>query len=456
MTRRPDESAAVSRGRSVLHASAAGAVFQGVYALSQFVILGLILRAFGSEQFGMWTTAWAIGAWALVMHLGVQSSLLTRLGAIASTDRAAAGRALKTALVLVGIISAVLIVLTLTVGYLIPWSGFLNVQGDEARRCAQGVALAVLVMTFLGLPMSLGAMGLLGCQRGSASFVALIIANVFAAALVALGVWRGWSLVLVMVMAMSPPIVAGLMQWWLLLHGRGALTLGAWDKREAAELLRVGSRFFVMQVFSMGLLQSGAVIIAARLGAEAVTPYAAMFRLIGLALAVFLAFGYAYWPAFADAAARDDRRWFERALGWSFVKTLLVWSVTVGGIFTLGDWFIGWWLGKAALPDMKLKLWMVVFIGLYGLLLWIANALNGMGRLGVQVVSGALMLGTAIPLAGWLSGVYGQAGVPIALSCVIALIGLPVNGVYLARMLRRPGPLPTPRDDWPVSSMGID
>ena len=88
MTQFTDESAATVRGRGVLHASIAGTLFQGVYALSQFVILALLLRYIGAERFGMWTTIWSIGIWALLANLGLQSALLTRLGQIATTDRA--------------------------------------------------------------------------------------------------------------------------------------------------------------------------------------------------------------------------------------------------------------------------------------------------------------------------------------------------------------------------------
>ncbi len=450
MTQTAQENPTASRARGVMHATAAGVVFQGIYALSQFVILGLLLRYIGSERFGMWTTAWSIGAWALTSHLGVQSALLTRLGGIASTDKEAARRALTTALVLVSLISTGLALVTIALGWLVPWATFLNVESVQAETEAQGVSLVMLVMAFVGLPFSLGAMGLLGCQRGFASYVALTVAHVLAAVMIAVGVYLGLSLVVITVLAFSPPIVAGLMQWWSLLHGRDALTLGKWDRKEAAGLLSVGVRFFAMQLLAMGLLQSGAVIIARCLGAEAVTPYSAMFRLIGLALAVFLAFGFAYWPAFGDAAAHDDRAWFGRALRWSLFKTVLVWVVTAAGIFAIGDWFIALWLGEVALPTALLKIWMVVFIGLYGLLLWVTNPLKGTGQLGVQVVSGALMIGVAIPLAVWLCGEYDAAGVPIALSFVIALIGLPINGVYLLRMVKGAQPLPAPREDGAV------
>jgi O-antigen/teichoic acid export membrane protein len=251
-------------------------------------------------------------------------------------------------------------------------------------------------------------------------------------------VWLGWPLLWLVVVVMSPPLLAGALQWLMLLTGPHALTLGKFGRCEANELLRIGFGFLVLELFTIGLLQTGSIIIAQTHGAAAVTPYAAMYRLIGLVQAVYLAVVFAYWPAFGEAAHRGDHRWFARALRWSFAKTIGLWVLAAVGIYFIGDWFIGWWLGPEALPTYELKVWMIAFVGLHGLLLWVTTPLKGVGQLGSQLIGGAVMMAIFIPLAVWLCLRYGAAGVPMAQAAVILLVGLPINFVSLHRVTRWP------------------
>jgi len=434
LTQFTDESPAVSRGRSVMHASAAGVVFQGVYALSQFIILAALLRYIGPERFGMWTTIWSIGIWALLANLGLHNALMTHLGQIASTDRPRAGRILGTSFILVGGLSGVLMALTAVVGPHLDWSAILNVHGDRAVQESASVTVAALMMALLGLPASLGGSALLACRRGKAAYLASTAAHILCVLLVMLAIAGHWGMVTLAVIIMSPPVTAGALQWVLLLTGSNALPMGRYDSEESRGLLSIGMSFFVLELFTIGLMQSGSLIIAQTQGAAAVTPYAAMYRLIGLVLAVYMVLVFAYWPAFGDAAKLGDHRWFNRALKWSLMKTLGVWCVAGTAIFVLGDWFILWWLGEEALPTQSLKIWMIVFIGLHGLLLWLTTPLKGVGRLRSQLTSGAAMMAIFIPLAVWLCDRYGAAGVPIAQSAVILLIGLPINGSGIHRV----------------------
>jgi O-antigen/teichoic acid export membrane protein len=433
LTQYPDDHIAASRGRSVLHASAAGAVFQGIYALSQFVILAVLLRYIGAERFGMWTTVWSIGAWAMITHFGINHALLTELGRCAMTDRDRAGRVLTTAVLGVGTLTVVLVALAVLVGGWLPWSAILNVQDSQAVREAAPVTVVALAMALAGVPLSIGGAALLAVQRGGASYLAQTAAHILCVVAVVIGVRNEQPLTTLTVYAFSPPILAGVMQWLLLLRGPAAVRLGRWDAGIARGLFAAGAVFFIMELLGIAMMQTGPLIIAQCLGAQAVTPYAGMFRLIGLLLAIYSVIMLAYWPAFADAGQQGDHHWFGRAMRWSFNKTLGVWLLGAAGIYLFGDAFIHWWLGPEAMPTTSLKIWMIVFVGLQGVFLWLTTPLKGLGRLRVQIISGAAMTCLFIPLAVWLCGDYGAAGIPIAQSIVILLIGLPFNAFALRR-----------------------
>jgi O-antigen/teichoic acid export membrane protein len=433
LTQLADNPVAQSRAQGVIHASLAGALFQGIYALSQFIILAALLRYIGPERFGMWTTIWSIAAWGLVAHLGIGHALLTSLGKTATADPQHAGRILTAALLMVGSISLALAILTATIAPLLDWPTLLNVQDPQAVAESSRVALLAILLALAGLPASLAGTALLACQRGRASYASLIAAHLACAAAVVLGVNQNWSLTQLTCIILSPPIIAGIAQWTLLLTGPHAIHLRKWDRTVAHALIATGAGFFIMELVGIGLMQTGPFIIAQRLGAIEVTPYAAIFRLIGLVLAIYTVVVLAYWPAFGDAAQRNDHAWFAAALKWSLLKTLSLFAVAALGIYLFANPFISWWLGPEALPTTSLKIWMIVFVGLQGLFLWTTTPLKGLGQLRSQIISGVLMTAAFIPLAVWLCDRYAAAAVPIAQSIVILSIGLPVNLLALRR-----------------------
>ena len=436
MTELAAENLTAARGRGVIYTTAAGAVFQGVYALSQFVVLAALLRHIGAERFGMWTTVWSIGAWAMVTHLGLGHTLLSELGRCVSVDRERARRVLSAAVICVSAVSLCLILFLLLVGPMLDWSYILNVESKQAVSEALPVTLIALLMALVGVPLSLGGTALLATQRGQASFSAQIVAHVVCVCAVLLGVRLGWTLPLLTAVVFSAPIIAGVLQWLMLSFGRRSLRPGRWDAGVARSLLVSGAVFFAMELLGIAMMQTGPLIIARCLGAQAVAPYAAVFRLIGLMLAIYSVVMLAYWPAFADAKGRLDHAWFKRGLVWSLQKTLVVWLLGAVGIWFLGDAFIRWWLGPEVVPSSLLTAWMIVFVGLQGAFLWITTPLKGVFRLRVQVVSGAVMTCGFIPLAVLLSDRFGAAAVPISQSAVIVLIGLPMNALELRRVIR--------------------
>lgn len=93
-----------------------GVIYQGIYALAQLVSLGMLVRYVGKEQYGLWMTVLAASTWMTLANLGQTSAILTKMGTVALTDRAAAQRIFSASFLLITSFSTILILFVLLIG----------------------------------------------------------------------------------------------------------------------------------------------------------------------------------------------------------------------------------------------------------------------------------------------------------------------------------------------------
>ena len=136
------------------------------------------------------------------------------------------------------------------------------------------------------------------------------------------------------------------------------------DRRVAGELLSSGSGFFLIQIAGAVVFSSDNVVVSHYLGAAQVTPYNVTWRLVGLtAVAQSLVFP-ALWPAYAEAYARGDYAWMQRAFRLTMRWTVAVNLSFAAALVAIGKPVIRLWAGQAAVPSTALlaamALWAVI------------------------------------------------------------------------------------------------
>ncbi len=429
----------------------AGVAFQATYVISQFVILAVLIREVGEERFGMWVTIFSMTMWLSVLPLGMDRTLLTRLGQVAFHQPAMARRVIAAAVGVVVLSSGVAVVLIGVFGWSLPWAdSILNVTGEDAVRDAVPTAVAAMLVTALSLPLMLSGFVLQAYQRGATRHLLGIISQLSGLGLVLLGVWLDWSLPWLGVMIVSPLVIAGVLHWivaWRLIPprsvqesdepGEAGGTGGAVPQRVAGTMLATGMGLWLADLAMILLVNSGALVVAQVDGATGVVPYGAVYRLVGPIFVCYVVIAHSYWPAFGDAARAHDHKWIGRAMRHSMMLVVGLWLIGAAGCLTVGEPFIVWWLGEEARPGTPLILAALAFALANGIYHISVAALAGMGYIKVQTVVSLVMLG-AYCLTTWLCvGFLNAIGVMLLQAAGIALIGV-VNSVYLLHVMRRP------------------
>ena len=99
---------------------------------ASFLIIPIMIKFLGNEQYGIWSTLLSIISWIVLFDIGIGNSLRNKISeALVKNDKKKARDYISTAYVLIGLISVVLLISFLIASSFIPWppvSGYLSAQ----------------------------------------------------------------------------------------------------------------------------------------------------------------------------------------------------------------------------------------------------------------------------------------------------------------------------------------
>jgi O-antigen/teichoic acid export membrane protein len=438
--RAPVATDAQRRLAGVARGATTALVARGVGVLVALALVPISIGYVGPDSYGAWMTIGSCLAWLQMADLGVGNGLTNAIGeARGKRDDALVRRHVATAFWVLGGIAAALAIAFFSAWPSVDWAALFNVHDPVARREVGG-AVAVATGIFLAaFPLSIVDRIYAAHDEGAIANAWSIVGSVSTLLLVVLVARTGAGLVGIVAAAAGTPALATLASAaWLVSRHRPSLRPSARDvtRASARRIAREAAQFFVVQVIAVVMFSTDNVIIARVLGADRVTPYSAAWRLFALpALFVSLYAPYLQ-PAYAEARARGDASWIARTLKLTLVATGAVTVAITVPLVLFGQPIIRIWAGAAAVPPRPLLLWM----GAGALVLAPAGALgcmlNGLGRLRIQMVFGAVAAVVNVALSIALARSHGVTGVMAAtVISYLACIAVPVS-LDAARGLR--------------------
>lgn len=431
------------RGFRARRAGIWGIVYQFVYAVAQLVVMGVLARYLGPEQFGLWMTVLALTTWMPLANLGQNSVLLTKMGGIALTDHVASQRVFTASAFLVTAITVVLVIPLLATGPYFPWAEMLN--GKDAMTDSEiGIlVVAVLLVSLLAIPASLGASSVFASQRGDIVHMVMSMGSLFSLGLVGIGVWLKGPLWLIGSIAVSGPLLGGLTLWAQgLSNGMVPIPkLSALDPNAVRSAMKVGATFLFVDLTTLLLMRTPDVIVAHLQGVAAVGAFASVGRLPLLMMALFQALLLPFWPAIGEAANRGDLDWIRRMTKYTLLLILGIWAAGAAGMWTLGAFFIELWMGSADFANSDLiRAACAQSLGL-GLFAWISILLSALSRQRLLVMISGLTALIFLPLAFFCGDRYGPVGVALAQAGALLFCAVPLGGLVLHRIIANKTPV---------------
>jgi len=433
-----------ARERAVLLTAGTSIVGKVIAGASTLISVRLALSYLGAERYGVWATINSTLAVMTFSDLGISNGILNRLAASsASNDVAAQRRYVSSAVVALGLAALVLAAVCSAVAAFVDWGSTLNVVGAVARQEAGPAVFAGLLCYLLLGPINIVQRIPLAYQEGHRANIWQASGSVLAVALLWVAIRMQAGLPGLLASFWASSAVASAAAWFVeVWHRRPSIrpSLSSVSRLAMGELLGPGLLFLVIQVSIAFMFASDNIVIARVLGASVVPEYAVPARLFQLVSVLAGFFFLPLWPAYAEAAARNDGAWVGRTVRRSTALSALVSIAMCGGLVVLGRTILSLWVDDAVttratyLAYMGLATVFQVLASCLSVLLYATNRIRAVAAL--SVLTAAVTLGLKV----LMTQHYGIAGLLIAV-CVGAgpLYLLPVALLTRLEMKRIDG-----------------
>lgn len=431
-----------SRDRRLAAAYATGFLGRGVAVVAPLVIVPILLRALGVENFGVWATVTSFTSMLVFADLGLGSGLLTKLSAAFGQGDHPRGRAIvSNAYFSITALSTIGLGFVLSVIAMADVAAWLGIEVSN-RSSSEAIIYAVVCGFFITIPLSLITRVQLGVQQAWQSNIWAAVGPIVSIPLVWGLADRGAPPATVVVAALVAPIVV------MLLNNLGFF-LGSSVGRSLVpsfrlvtrggirELLGLGSAFAGLSILSNVALNIDNTLIAVIQGSAQVTTFALAARLFrSIALLVTIV-GMPLWGANGEALARGDFAWVRRST-WRTVFGLVSVSTVLAAVLVIfREEIVTAWVGPGVDTPLALYSGFAVWSVLVAFVSPFFMVQNAVGCLRIQTIGWGAYLVLSILAKVAAISTLGANAVPWMTAGIYAVTVLPSALLGYRRVLAR-------------------
>jgi O-antigen/teichoic acid export membrane protein len=348
----------------VLKGGISGFVGKSMAVVVNAISLPITVRYLGPEQYGFWVTISTTIMMLAVLDLGIANTLTNSISrAYAEQSDEMAKRYYATAFWATSAIAILLGLIGSAIWPYIDWGKLFGLIDPAVARQAGKCAAISFGYVLLTLPLGLANKVMGGYQRVPVANMFGMLNNVLGLAAIILVVRMHGSVVVLMA-AFCAAMLTGtvLLNLWMGIRHEPRIRPAPRRVRLGIvrEIMSHGMLFFVLQIAGLAVFNTDNLIIAHYLGAAQVTPYAVTWRLVGYTSVMQSLLMPSLWPAFSEAYVGREMVWIRSAYRHIMRATFLVVTSAALLLGFAGQWIIGAWAGKAAVPSSAL-LWSMCF-----------------------------------------------------------------------------------------------
>jgi O-antigen/teichoic acid export membrane protein len=406
-----------------------------------FVSVPLTVHYLGAERYGVWLTISSLLFWVALTDFGLAGNALVNVlsEAIGNDDRESARHYAASAFWALVAIAFVIGVVFLATFRSIPWRAVFRVSDATSTQELESTCALVLTLFVINLPLGLlrslynahqdGYLAnIWGIASGVASLLGLIVVTRFHGGLPQLVVAISGLPALVLLANVHHAFVSRYP--WL----APAPSAVRWTC--IRRLLKLGGKYMIMQLASLGIYQSQAMIITQMLGPSKVVLFVVAFKVITLPSDLAYMGTAPFISAFGEAKARRDWKWIKGAYkNGTFACVAL--GVPIAAALALASKpLILIWVGPSAIPDPHLVLWLFLYTTVGVCLMMSGQLLCGVERLNRLALSIILCAIGCVVLGVLFVHWWGLSGLAFAMAVSTMVTFWPVQVYEVRRIFR--------------------
>jgi len=392
---------------------------------TSFLIIPLMIRYLGKEQYGIWSTLFSIVSWVVLFDIGIGNGLRNKIAeSLAKDDKKEAQNYISTAYLMIGLISISLVIIFLMVSSVVPWQNVFNTVILSNNELKDAINITA-VFLFVNFWLSLINQVFNGLQKTSIAVFGQFLSNAFAliSIYILYAYFESSLLKLAFVYGLSLVMSSILLSLWFYSKNSEFIPkIKYYSKFYVKSLASLGFQFFIIQIAVVVIFTTDKILITQLFGPEYVASYDVVFKLFSAITIGYSLIAAPLLPAYSDAYNRDDLNWIRKTIKNQLKIYILIIIATIILYFLAGP-IINLWIGEGFIVDSSLVFMMSFFVLVAVWNSIYSTVLGGIGyiRLGMYYT---IFTGIAnIPISYYFSIILGLGPSGIILG-TIASIGI--------------------------------
>jgi len=402
-------------------------LIKGASIVISFLLIPLTIHYVDVGQYGIWLTISSMVIWINNFDIGLSNGLRNKMAhSLALNETENIVKYISTTYAILFMIGLFTFALLYVSGSYFNWNHLLNIKGSVNYNIWPiiVITLGAFCIQFFLQPIN---SVLIATHQPFKSALILLLGQALTLILIfLLTIFAKSSLLLLVIVVGGSPVfiflVANIYVFSTQMR-RYAPKFSAIDLKSAKSLFNVGGVFFLIQIGALVLYQTDNIVITRTLGPQDVTTFNLAYKYFSLSNVAFVIMLTPYWSAFTDAYAKNDMAWIKQSIS----KMRMLWLYTSGvtvALYLFSPIFYKWWIGNSVTIPNSVSLSMTVFmigVNWQGIF---ATALNGIGKLKIQLIMVIVTALINIPLSVYLVNSIGLYGTVIANIFLVIIINV--------------------------------
>lgn len=387
------------------------------------VLVPLTINYINPFQYGIWLTLSSMIAWTSFFDIGFTHGLRNKFAeAKAKGDFTVARIYISTTYYYIGFIFLILLVCLLIINQFITWHTLLNLP---VAMEAQVSRLAMLIFTYFCFQFIFRIINTIltaDQQPAKASLIDMLGQLLSLAIIFTLTKLTGGSLLyLGLAVGIAPTLVllTANIYFFNTKYKAYRPSVKFVRKEYAKDIMKLGIKFFVLQVSAIIQFETGLFLIAFFFGTKEVTNYNIAFKYFSVLQMGFSILLSPLWSGVTDAYNKGEFYWIKNAIK-KYLIILIPFIITGIIMLAVSDKVYDLWVGKQNVQiDFRISLLFLIFFSTTMFASIFVSVINGIGALRIQFISAIVGSVTFFVLSITLIKYFGLGVQSILISSII-------------------------------------
>jgi len=399
-------------------------IIKGISILLSLLIIPILLKYLGTENYGIWVTISSVFAWFLMFDFGIGNGLRNKLtGSLAGNDLNAGRIYVSSSYGLLSVIVLILFGVFVVLFPVINWTSVFNAPAKLKPELNVLIFVAFVFFCFQFVLKLIG-MILTADQKPAMNDLIVVLGIALAVLIVILisQFARNSSIFLVGVVFSGSPVLIYCGASFILFSKKYKKLRPSvkWFKiNYIRDLFTLSSRFFLLQVMGGIIFSTSNIIIIQCLGPSDVTVYTIAVGYMALTFTAFEIIRNPLWSAYTESYHKNDLAWIRRMTKYLTIVWLILALCSIL-LIAAARFVIPLWVGK----NIHVPGIVIIMLGIYFTIVsWnniFITVLSGVGKIKFQFYYYGVIGLLFIPLSILLCSHFGLMG--MILSMIISML----------------------------------